>query len=53
MILGVALTGDISHWASLRWRRTRRDADTEVMEVFELLRSEQTVCIKSCRGTSI
>lgn len=43
MILGVALTGDISHWAGLRWRRTRRDADTEVMEVFELLRSEETV----------
>lgn len=36
MILGVALTGDISHWAGLRWRRTRRDAHTEVMEVFEL-----------------
>jgi hypothetical protein len=35
MISGVALTGDISPWAGLRWRRTRRDADTEVMEVLD------------------
>ena len=43
MIFGVALTGDISPWAGLRWRRTRRDADAEVMEVFELSRLEGTV----------
>lgn len=43
MIFGVALTGDISPWAGLRWWRTRRDADIEVMEVLELSRSEETV----------
>lgn len=43
MIFGVALTGDISPWAGLRWRRTRRDAGTEVMEVFKLSRLEETV----------
>ena len=42
-MLGVALTGDISHWAGLRWRRTPRGADTEVMEVFEPLKLEETV----------
>lgn len=43
MILGVALTGDISHWAGLKWRRTRCGADTELMEVLELLKMEETV----------
>lgn len=52
MILGVALTGDISHWVNPRWRRTRRDADTEVMEVFEQLRLEETV-LSHAGGTSI
>lgn len=52
MILGVALTGDISHWAGLGWRRTRRDADTEVMEVFRAVEVGRDG-IKSCRGTSI
>lgn len=36
MIFGVALTGDISHWFGLRWRRTRRDAHTGVMGVSKL-----------------
>lgn len=52
MILGVALTGGISHWAGLRWRRTRRDADTEVMEVFEQVRLEEKV-LSHAGGTSI
>lgn len=43
MIFGVALTGDISPWAGLRWRRTRRGADIEVMEVLDLSRLEETV----------
>lgn len=52
MILSVALTGDISHWVKPRWRRTRRDADTEVMGVFEQLRLEETV-LSHAGGTSI
>ena len=52
MIFGVALTGDISPWAGLRWRRARRGADTEVMEVFEQLRLEETV-LSHAGGTSI
>lgn len=52
MILGVALTSDISPSASLRWWPTRRDADTEVMEVVELLRLEETV-LSHAGGTSI
>lgn len=52
MILGVALTGDISHWVNPRWRRTRRDADTEVMEVSKQLRLEETV-LSHAGGTSI